>query len=73
MLILVFFRDQQNKLASYIDERNCTMSDYTVHLWNIPVGLTDNKQRITRLLKTKDSTLQAMDILLIEAGGEYVK
>ena len=32
ILLLLYFRDQQNKMASYIDERNCTMSDYTLYV-----------------------------------------
>ncbi len=43
LLLLIYFRDQQNKLAAYIDERNCTMSDYTLYVENIPVGQSNNK------------------------------
>jgi hypothetical protein len=54
LLLLIYFRDQQNKLAAYIDERTCTMSDYTLYVENIPTGESSNKDRITRLLKSKD-------------------
>jgi methionine synthase I (cobalamin-dependent) len=43
LLLLIYFRDQQNKLASYIDERTTTMSDYSIRISNIPQGETDNK------------------------------
>lgn len=36
--ILLYFRDQQNKMAAHIDERNCTMSDYTMLIENLPTG-----------------------------------
>lgn len=38
LLLLTYFRDKQNKLAENIDERNCTMSDYSLYVRNIPKG-----------------------------------
>jgi hypothetical protein len=73
LLLLVYFRDQQNKLAAYIDERTCTMSDYTLYVENIPKGESENKDRITRLLKSKDPELQVMDVLVVEHADEYIR
>jgi hypothetical protein len=42
MVMLIFFRISQRNLNKEIDELNCTPSDFTIVVYNIPLGLDDN-------------------------------
>jgi hypothetical protein len=51
LLILLYFRSQQSSLAEYLDERNTTLTDYTLMIENIPLGLRNYKKKIIDFIK----------------------
>ena len=86
LLLLVYFRDVQNVMSKTLDERNCTLSDYSIQIEGIPQGYGANTHRIKNILTQSPITSKKLifdaeerdevhdsiqDVLLVQDLSEY--
>ena len=78
LLLLLYFRDNQIVMSKTLDERNCTISDYSIMVSGIPKGERGNEEKIRAIfnkekLTTKEVIEKEIHDEVEEDGGLNVQ